>query len=73
RDLAIKKENQCEMKSMEMISNARHVDTVRLDNTCNFMSWEVQSNPYFTHFGSKMLQEWNITDHYQPYVQKKKE
>ena len=69
----IKKENQCEMKSMEMISNARHVDTVRLDNTCNFMSWEVQSNPYFTHFGSKMLQEWNITDHYQPYVQKKKE
>ncbi|MCA0333838.1 MAG: hypothetical protein LCH44_07795 [Bacteroidetes bacterium] len=73
RDLAIKKENQCEMKSMEMISETRQVDTVRLDNTCNFMSWEVQSNPYFTHFGSKMLQEWNITDHYQPYVQKKKE
>ncbi len=73
RDMVIKKENQCEKESMRLISNAQQVDTVRLDNTCNFMSWEIQSNPYFTQFGSKMLQVWNITDHYQPYVQKKKE
>lgn len=70
RDIRIKKGNLCEKEGLEIISNAK-TDTVRLNNPCNIMSWEPQTNPYFTHFNSQMLQVWNITDHYQPYLQVK--
>ena len=68
-DLRISKLNECERKSLEIIS-ASNQSVIELDQSCNVMAWGPVPIPEYSIRNATLLRRWNIIKQEKMYYNK---